>query len=362
MGLDRIRIINQDKHGRKLVLKRCVSCGRFFYRNKWVCFDKKDFLRFIINNVRFVDETREGLKGCNVIKINDEDKRIIIKVRCKVRDDNNVLKNLKSSKNGKEWVLKEFLFNVKVEKTLCKDCSIKKSKRYDGILQIRGIKESGKFNMIDDLINKVVLGTNGFITKKKQVKDGVDYYITPIKSIRKAAFELHKRFGGIIELNEELVTRDSLKSRDVYRVNAIVRLPRFKVGSVIVKKSNKVNNVMNKLNRVVLITGLKNKIVGIDLRTGHRVFIDFKEEGDYEELMVFESEVVNVIRGKGKTRVEVLNPEDYTSEEPVNLNIFKSKSINGFSGKSDFIEKLRVGSRVKVVVFKDEIFLLPTTQ
>ena len=294
----------KDSRKNNLKIKKCVSCGRFFYMNKWKHFSRDDFLKFFVRNSKLGQNIAKRLK---LKKLVESEKKIILIL---------------------EYNKKEYLFEIKIDKTICKECSLRKSEYYEGILQIRNLRKGDKNkteNTVDSIVRKSVLKTKGFIKERKDVKDGIDYYMSPIKSIRKAAFEVQKKLGGTISFNEKLITRNKQKSKNVYRVNAVVRLPPFKKGDVIT----------NNNNLILLVTDTREKISCVNLKTGDKVLIDFKEAGNYEVLEEEETVVV-----KTHPKVEVLNPKTFQSSPLENNRVFENE-----------IKKLKLNDKVRVVLF-----------
>ena len=79
-----------------------------------------------------------------------------------------------------------------------------------------------------------------FITKKEKVRNGIDFYVTSKRYLQNLGKKLQNCFGGELKVSSRLFTRDRQTSKDVYRVNVLFRLPRFKKDDIIELKGNKI--------------------------------------------------------------------------------------------------------------------------
>lgn len=283
-------------------IKYCTSCSKINYKNKWVGFSKDLFIKIIINN-------------SNIKKLKNQK----IKIKDFVKEKNNFRVVFSYKKQ-------DYVVDFPAKATLCKDCSLKKSRAYSGILQIRNLNEED-FTKINDFVTKSVFANKGNVVKIEKLHQGIDYYINPMKTLKKVGYEMIKNFGGFISFNEKLFTRDSLKSKDVYRVNVLVMLPKFKIGDLITDEKD-----------VVLITGHKNRTTGISIIQNKGVVLDDKELKNFKLAELNEAIVV-----KTHPNIEVLNPKTYESVQIVNEDFLKSKK-----------ENIKINDNV-LVVFNNEV-------
>lgn len=128
---------------------------------------------------------------------------------------------------------------------------------YQGILQLRDVNEE-ILNFVENQIQK---RPDAAITKRVDLPNGVDLYITSQKFIRILGKKLRESFGGEIKVSSKLHTR-SKTGRDLFRVNVFFRLPKYKRGDIIEIRGEKVK---------LLQTG--NRIFALDLKTGKRIKI-----------------------------------------------------------------------------------------
>lgn len=133
---------------------------------------------------------------------------------------------------------------------------------FEGTLQIRNPKDD-----LVDFIEKVLVQKGDVsIAKVKEVKNGVDLYISSQRFLRTLGNKLQQQFGGQLELSRKLHTRNRMRSRDVYRVNVLLRLPDFKKGDTVTYKGDK-----------ILILGMQKKIFAKDIKTGKKLTLSYKD-------------------------------------------------------------------------------------
>ena len=129
---------------------------------------------------------------------------------------------------------------------------------YQGILQLRNVNDE----VLSFGRNKIDKREDAAITKIVKQPDGVDFYITSQKFIRILGKKLQEDFGGELNLSSSLHTK-SKTGKDLYRINALFRMAKFRTGAEITTRSGD----------VVRITHIGRKIFAKDLNSGKRVII-----------------------------------------------------------------------------------------
>ena len=165
-------------------------------------------------------------------------------------------------------LLEEFSLPYTLKFVSCDQCTKLTTSYFEGILQLRGANNS-LFQKVHAFIlaDATVVKEKGVaISKVEEVKNGIDYYYTRQQYLPNITQKLIDQFGAVGKTHPELYTKNRQTSKDVYRVNASVRLPDFDVGCIV---------QYNKL--IVRITRLGRQILGEDLRTGKRVLLDERE-------------------------------------------------------------------------------------
>ncbi len=196
---------------------------------------------------------------------------------------------------------------------------MKTGQYFEGILQLRNpSKEVVEF--IEEQYPKMKK-KKVYVTKIKKVKGGFDYYITSKKYIQSFGRKLRQHFGGILKISPQLFSRDRQTSKDIYRVNVLLKLYGFKKGDIL-----KINN------KIIKVTSLDKKVTGTNLTTNKKT--TFKIE-DYKVLKKYKTTVCKI-----KPHIEVLHPETYENIEPKNKI------------------SVKLGEKVKVVLDKDDIYLI----
>ncbi len=200
---------------------------------------------------------------------------------------------------------KSFVVEVPVEKTLSQQSALSKSQYYVGILQVRNIRKSDVAS-VDLAVKESASKLDSFVTQRKVVKGGIDYYMTSMKALRSASSKLKSLFGADVSFNEKLFTRDSLRSKDVYKVNVLVKFFDFRKGDVVASDS-----------KLVLLKS--NKGTGLDLKTGRKIKLDLSREKLYKK-EIYEGVVLN------EHPLRIMDPKTFQSVEVANPKLFKSGS------------------------------------
>jgi len=133
---------------------------------------------------------------------------------------------------------------------------------YEGILQLRNISNE----VIEFALREIKKSDNAHIANIKKVKNGMDIYIAPQKSLRSLGNNLQNRFGGQLIVSRKLHTRSRLTSKDLYRVNMLFRIPKFKKGDIIEYKGDKIK-----------IISMQKKVFAKDIKTGKKLNISYKD-------------------------------------------------------------------------------------
>jgi len=182
----------------------------------------------------------------------------------------------------------------KIDYTLCPNCAKKGTQYFEGILQLRNPNSDAITFIRKEVKKENEKGV--YINNEVKVRGGIDFFITSKRFLRKIPRLVQARFGGEIDLNAKLFSRNKQTSKDIHRVNALVKLPRFAVGDVLKVK-----------NSVLLIKGLDKKAKGYDLIMGKNKSLEYKGL-DFEILRRYATQVTKV-----RPQLEVLHPETFQS-------------------------------------------------
>ena len=128
---------------------------------------------------------------------------------------------------------------------------------YQGILQLRNINDS----VLAFVHAQVKKRGDVAITRTVSHPNGVDFYMTSQKFITIIAKKLKESFGGELKITSKLHTR-SKTGKDLFRVNALFRLGKYKRGDIVLVRGDEVK-----------LLQVGNRIFAMDLKTGKRIKI-----------------------------------------------------------------------------------------
>ncbi|MEK6943042.1 MAG: NMD3-related protein [Nanoarchaeota archaeon] len=141
---------------------------------------------------------------------------------------------------------------------------------FQGILQLRDINEE----IMAFVSNQVAKREDVFVTKTVKLENGFDLYISSQQFIRAIGKKLKESFGGQLNITSQLHTKR--QGKDLYRVNALFRLSKYRRGDTITVRGD-----------VVKIIHIGNqKIFAKDMKTGRKVTIrleDLPNEGEEDK-------------------------------------------------------------------------------
>jgi NMD protein affecting ribosome stability and mRNA decay len=257
---------------RKFTMKIC-GCGRVF-SNHW--FTTRDFEGTLMKAVR------EHIKQRVEVEIEDL--------------------TLPEKRKGSATLTAKF--QGKTQKVIvplllerCDKCLRMGTQFYTAILQLRNPPEEA-LPFIETYL--APLADKGVcINKVEDTPLGPDLYMTHKGSTRQLGEKLVRKYGGRLKLAEELFSRNSQTSKDIFRLNVSVEFPKFTVGNVVIIKG-----------KIVKVTGLGKACTGVNLETGKKVvFIAGDEE---KKLRQHKTKIINA------HPMQVLDPETYQAMEVKN--------------------------------------------
>ena len=136
------------------------------------------------------------------------------------------------------------------------------SNYFEGILQLRYVNQE----VLDFAVRLLNSKENTNIANVKKVTNGFDIYMAPQTFLRSLGNKLKRKFGGQLVISSRLHTKNHLTSKDVYRVNALFRLPNFKVGDILDYRGDEIK-----------IMGIRKKVFVKFLKTGKTKNMEIKE-------------------------------------------------------------------------------------
>ncbi|MAG91486.1 hypothetical protein CMO83_02320 [Candidatus Woesearchaeota archaeon] len=141
-------------------------------------------------------------------------------------------------------------------KTNYKKLTFARPNYYQGVLQLRDINDE----ISSFVLNQIRKNGTVAITKTVKLANGVDLYLTSQKFIRTLGKKLKDSYGGGLKISSKLHTRK--QGKDLYRINVLFRLPKYKKGDIVSVRGDKVK-----------LTNVGNRIFGKNLKTGRKITI-----------------------------------------------------------------------------------------
>lgn len=215
-------------------------------------------------------------------------------------------------------LVEEHELPIKIKHIICDKCTRARTEYFEGILQLRGenkevLKKAHEF-ILQEVRRANEKGV--FVTKMEEVTNGIDYYVTKQQYLPVITNKLVEKFGAVGKTHGELYTKNRQTSKDVYRVNASVRLPSYEV-----------NTIMGYEGKYIKLTNIGKQLQGMNLKNGKRTTIDEKK---HMEILATPKAFKRVQVIKEYPDVEVLHPETYQSTKVENPEMYekgKNKEI-----------------------------------
>jgi NMD protein affecting ribosome stability and mRNA decay len=100
---------------------------------------------------------------------------------------------------------------------------------FEGVLQLRGCTDE----VLDWAHDEIIRAGKAKIAKAKEVRGGVDVYLSSQHYMQSLGRQLQQRFGGIVKVTGRLYTTNHMTSRDVYRMAVLFKQMPFKIGDIV---------------------------------------------------------------------------------------------------------------------------------
>ena len=135
---------------------------------------------------------------------------------------------------------------------------------FQGILQLRNCNQE----VIDFVENQIEKAERKdvYVSKKVKVIGGIDIYLTSNKFLRSLGKKLKKSFNGELKESEKLFSRNRQTQKNIYRLNVLFRLTKFKKGDIVAFRGRKVK-IMN----------IGSKVQAKEVETGKRIILKLNE-------------------------------------------------------------------------------------
>ncbi len=233
--------------------------------------------------------------------------------------DVNITVKGKAHPDMESFYKEDVMIPVKIRCTISPKYAKKGTEYFEGTLQLRNPSDEAINFIVKEIDKKKKDGV--FLNKIADVKGGVDFSITSNEYTQQLAHEVHKRFGGEVKTSAKLFSKDKNTQKDLYRVNALIRLPSFKKDDILW--------VNNKLIKVLKFKG--DDVFGKNLLTGKNTSTNYQRT-DFSVLEQFETTISKI-----KPQIEILDPETFDSVDIANQHSdpdpTKPVTVVQFSGK-----------------------------
>lgn len=204
----------------------------------------------------------------------------------------------------------ELVLPIKLSYRQCDYGQKEKTQYFEGILQIQNPYDE-VYEYIEHEMKKVS-HKGVFITKTIDTKLGVDLFMTNKTQMRLLGQKLVNKFGGELVLNPQLFSHNHETSKDIYRLNVLVKIAPFRVGDVIsFDRFSSRGKILKK--EFLKVTRVGRLIHGIDLEQNKSDAFEIKYASDIKIIPTHTSSVVAT-----SPDLLVLDPETFQETIPRN--------------------------------------------
>ena len=239
-------------------------------------------------------------------------------------------------------IKREYKVNVKLNRSVCPECSKYASGYYEAVLQLRADDRSLKSDEIQSAdenikhqLEKLVPHNRmAYLSQRLELKEGIDYYFGSLKAARKIGNSLKENMGGVLGESPRLMGRDKSTGKDLFRIWISLRLPFFQKGDFLTHKEH--------IGQIIDING--RKITIKDLKTMDKTSLSWREYSNLKMVARRDDVKITTVTSKTPTQIQLLHPETY---QPLDLDILPGMS------------KINIGDQVEVVEIKGKLYITP---
>lgn len=311
--------------------KFCPSCGKNINKGTFCEDCKPEHLNYKIINIKLCPSKRYFYKG-KWTKFED------LKKEVKKIFETNLKKSVEIIDLEYEYLLekpgleKQEIAHVKIEDedyslpinffvTTSPHIAKVGSGYFEGILQVRNARQEVK-----QFIKNILKKDNIYINEVVEKKESIDYYFVSKQKQKNVAAKIIKHFSGYIDQNPQLFSRNHQTSKDIYRLNTLVQIPKFKQKDVI-KLDDKPH----------IVTSIGKTNSAIDIEYNKKKTFKYNPEKNYEKFKKYNTKIIK------------LEP-DITALNPKSFQEMKTKNLTQ--------KKLEINQNVKGIIFKDIFYII----
>ena len=212
-----------------LELKICTHCGSVHKKTKWLDSNlslENQMVEIIVEHVEFDESVSQEEISLELINERGSTFNYLVTVRGKVLGED---------------IIQEFPSNVKVNRSVCPECSKYASGYYEAVIQLRADERNPSPDEIETADNilqnrlKRLSKDNrmAYISQRALIKEGADYYVGSYKTARKLTNALKNVLGGVVKESPRLMGHDKNTGKDLYRIWISLRMPLFFKGDFV---------------------------------------------------------------------------------------------------------------------------------
>ena len=229
-------------------LTRCKFCSKYLIKKHWETFNNIEnaLEKIIKENANYVENFRKD------------------KIELKYRSSDNWTGKLEVKFFG--YVEDEFftvnrVSNLRIHEMACPDCSRERGGYFEAIVQLRGLGSVVNEELLSMFYTALESHKEVFVSKKIELKNGVDIYLSDKNKARIIAKELLTKVPGTMK--ETVKLHGQKEGKNIYRHTILVKLYPFREDDFIIYQ-----------NELFVITAIHSKKVTVrSLKNNHVLHI-----------------------------------------------------------------------------------------
>ena len=240
-----------------------------------------------------------------------------------------------------EEVVETHTPNVKINYSVCPDCSKRNAGYYEAVIQLRADNrelEEEEIKQAEEIIHRTLekqmkKDKLAYIPQVAKLKEGNDYYIGSLKTAKKVVEHIKEELGGITKESPRLISEDKSTGKGLYRIWISFRLPKFQKEDF-VKYNDNIHQILDVDGNRILVKNLENE---------DQIALKWREYDSIEKIDHLDGIQKAIITAKSPNSIQILDPDDYS---PIDLEMSKK------------LEKYNIGEEIDVIKIDGVIYLL----
>jgi len=266
----------------RVIITLCPECFSYMFRGRWIRPEDPNDLYHVVHEATLRNLSTKIRYKAKVIKSMDLEFKRPYKITPYKRGKFSAVLTVEGVVHPKVGYFKKvYGFNIEVQWRLCPTCFKVKAQVEEAIVQVRasGRKlDEGELlrirNLVENLLYKVYEeeGRSSLVkVEMDRHSGGLDFYFASKRIARYIASSIQKEFLASVKESYSVIGGEMTKERK--KITISVRLPPFKVGSIVLYKGNP-----------ILIKDIRDgRIYAMDLGTYKLMKLGFKEAREIKE-------------------------------------------------------------------------------